>query len=63
MSHLPIAKASEAGLDQKQLDVAARKKIIVDEHSGRILVDKELALEETEKIEKLLEKELKKLKA
>jgi hypothetical protein len=42
------------------LDVAARKKVIVDEHSGRILVDKVLADEETEKIEKLLNAELKK---
>merc|ERR1712166_454863 len=31
---------------QKQLDVAARKKLIVDEHSGRILVDKVLAEEQ-----------------
>ena len=65
---VPIDREASAGSfikipPQKQLDVAARKKIIVDEHSGRILVDKELAIEETEKIEKLLEKELKKLKA
>jgi hypothetical protein len=39
---------------QKRLDVAARKKIIVDEHSGRILVDEDLAREEQEKIEKLV---------
>ena len=45
---------------QKQLDVAARKKIIVDEHSGRILVDKVLAEEQVEKMEKALAKELKK---
>jgi len=45
---------------QKQLDVAARKKIIVDEHSGRILVDKLLAEEQVEKMEKQLAKELKK---
>ncbi len=45
---------------QMQLDIAARKKIIVDEHSGRILVDMDLATEETEKIEKMIEKELKK---
>ncbi|MCA9439119.1 MAG: hypothetical protein KC978_25260, partial [Candidatus Omnitrophica bacterium] len=43
---------------QKQLDVAARKKIIVDEHSGRILVDMELATEERAKIEELIQKEL-----
>ena len=32
------------------LDVGARKRIIVDEHSGRILVDQELAVEEQEKV-------------
>jgi hypothetical protein len=42
------------------LDVAARKKLIVDEHSGRILVDKVLAEEQVEKMEKALAKELKK---
>lgn len=39
---------------QRQMDIAQRKKIIFDEHSGRILVDPELAEEENEKIEKLL---------
>ncbi|MFT5877370.1 MAG: putative nucleic acid-binding Zn-ribbon protein, partial [Dokdonia sp.] len=34
---------------QRILDVGARKKIIVDEHSGRILVDQDLAYEEQEK--------------
>jgi predicted nucleic acid-binding Zn-ribbon protein len=38
---------------QRQLEIAARKKIITDEHSGRILVDSKLAEEEQEKIEKL----------
>lgn len=62
---VPIDREASAGSfikipPQKQLDVAARKKIIVDEHSGRILVDKELAEEETAKIDKLLTKELKK---
>lgn len=41
---------------QKQMDIAQRKKIIFDEHSGRILVDEELAQEEQEKIEALLNK-------
>jgi predicted nucleic acid-binding Zn-ribbon protein len=45
---------------QVQLDIAARKRIIVDEHSGRILVDQVLAEEETEKVEKMIAKELKK---
>jgi predicted nucleic acid-binding Zn-ribbon protein len=64
---VPIDRDASAGSfitipPQKQLDVAARKKIIVDEHSGRLLVDKELAEEETERIDKMLAKELKKAK-
>ena len=39
---------------QRILDVGARKKIIVDEHSGRILVDQELAHEENEKFKSLI---------
>jgi hypothetical protein len=35
------------------VEIASRKKIITDEHSGRILVDAMLAEEEREKIEKL----------
>lgn len=62
---VPIDRESSAGSfiklpAQRQIDIAARKKIIVDEHSGRILVDNELAAEETEKIEKILAKVLKK---
>ena len=38
---------------QIQLDIASRKKLITDEHSGRILVDIELAEEESKKMEKL----------
>ncbi len=38
---------------QRQLEIAARKKIITDENSGRILVDAKLAEEEQVKIEKL----------
>lgn len=41
---------------QTQVEIAARKKIITDEHSGRILVDSALAEEEREKIEALLAK-------
>jgi len=37
---------------QRQLEIATRKKIIIDEHSGRILVDPALATEEKEKMEK-----------
>ena len=39
---------------QVQLEIASRNKIITDEHSGRILVDAELAKEEREKINKLI---------
>ena len=41
---------------QIQVEIAARKKIITDEHSGRILVDATLAEEEREKMEKLFAK-------
>ncbi len=41
---------------QTQVEIAARKKIITDEHSGRILVDATLAEEEKEKMEKLFSK-------
>ena len=40
---------------QLQLEIASRNKIITDEHSGRILVDSELAKEEKEKIKKIIE--------
>lgn len=39
---------------QVQLDIANRKKITIDEHSGRILVDSALAAEEKEKIDKII---------
>ncbi len=41
---------------QIQVEIAARKKIITDEHSGRILVDASLAEEEREKMEKIFAK-------
>jgi predicted nucleic acid-binding Zn-ribbon protein len=41
---------------QTQVEIASRKKIITDEHSGRILVDSTLANEEKEKMEKLFSK-------
>lgn len=61
---VPVERGASGGSfikipPQRQMDIAARKKIIVDEHSGRILVDAELAIEETEKMDKLLEKLLK----
>lgn len=41
---------------QTQVEIASRKKIITDEHSGRILVDSSLAEEEREKMELLFSK-------
>lgn len=41
---------------QVQVEIAARKKIITDEHSGRILVDPTLADEQKDKMHKLFEK-------
>lgn len=41
---------------QTQVEIAGRKKIITDEHSGRILVDSALADEEKEKIETIIAK-------
>ncbi|MDW5287818.1 zinc ribbon domain-containing protein [Formosa sp. PL04] len=38
------------------MEIASRKKIITDEHSGRILVDEALATEQKEKMEKLFAK-------
>ncbi|HAR72571.1 zinc ribbon domain-containing protein [Empedobacter falsenii] len=53
---VPVQRGASAGSfftipPQRQMDIAQRKKIISDEHSGRILVDLELALEEQEKME------------
>ena len=64
---VPIDREASAGTyikipPQRQIDIAQRKQIIVDEHSGRILVDKELAQEESEKMEALINKSLKKIK-
>jgi len=61
---VPVERGASGGSyikipPQRQLDIASRKKIIVDEHSGRILVDLELAEEETSRMETLLAKLLK----
>jgi len=61
---VPIERGASAGSfikipPQRQLDVASRKRIIVDEHSGRILVDAELAQEETDKVNEMVAKLLK----
>lgn len=39
---------------QKQMEIAQRKKIIIDEHSGKILVDDELVMEENEKMKSII---------
>lgn len=41
---------------QRQVEIATRKRIILDEHSGRILVDAELAKEQQEKMAALFNK-------
>jgi predicted nucleic acid-binding Zn-ribbon protein len=52
---VPVERGASAGSffvipPQVQLDISSRKKFIIDEHSGRILVDKELANEEETKM-------------
>ena len=41
---------------QTQMEIASRSKIITDEHSGRILVDEKLALEERDKMSSMFKK-------
>lgn len=58
---VPIERGASGGSfftipPQVQMEIASRKKIITDEHSGRILVDEALANEEKEKMEKLFSK-------
>jgi predicted nucleic acid-binding Zn-ribbon protein len=55
---VPIERGASGGSyftipPQVQVEIASRKKIITDEHSGRILVDAELAEEQKIKMEKL----------
>lgn len=61
MAVVSIERGASAGSfftipPQTQMEIAGRKKIITDEHSGRILVDSMLAEEEKEKMEKLFAK-------
>jgi len=58
---VPIERGAAGGSfftipPQVQAEIASRKKIITDEHSGRILVDQALALEQKEKMQKMLSK-------
>ncbi|MFC5044481.1 zinc ribbon domain-containing protein [Aquimarina hainanensis] len=58
---VPIERGASGGSfftipPQVQMEIATRKKIITDEHSGRILVDPELAREEKEKMQAIFAK-------
>jgi hypothetical protein len=58
---VPIERGASGGSyfiipPQIQVEISSRKKIITDEHSGRILVDAELADEQKVKMEKLFSK-------
>ena len=58
---VPIERGASGGSyftipPQVQMEIASRKRIITDEHSGRILVDPTLATEEREKMAKLFSK-------
>jgi len=58
---VPVERGASGGSfftipPQVQVEIASRKKILTDEHSGRILVDPVLAEEEQTKMEKLFKK-------
>lgn len=58
---VPVERGASGGSfftipPQVQMEIASRKKIITDEHSGRILVDPALAQEEREKMDKVFAK-------
>lgn len=58
---VPVERGASSGSyftipPQTQMEIAQRKRIIIDEHSGRILVDADLAYEEKQKLEQLLSK-------
>ncbi|MGB5386942.1 MAG: C4-type zinc ribbon domain-containing protein [Eudoraea sp.] len=58
---VPIERGASGGSfftipPQVQVEIASRKKIITDEHSGRILVDSALAEEEQAKMHKMFSK-------
>lgn len=58
---VPIERGAAGGSyftipPQIQVEIAARKKVITDEHSGRILVDAQLAEEQKAKMQKMFTK-------
>ena len=60
MAVVPIQRGASGGSfftipPQVQMEIASRKKIITDEHSGRILVDSGLATEEKEKMQAIFD--------
>ncbi|MCL6219756.1 zinc ribbon domain-containing protein [Zunongwangia pacifica] len=57
---VPVERGASGGSyftipPQVIMEIAGRKKIITDEHSGRILVDEDLAKEEKEKMDQLFQ--------
>jgi uncharacterized protein len=62
---VPVERGASGGSfisipPQRQIEIASRKKIIYDEHSGRILIDAEMAEELNEEVTKMIGKLLKK---
>ncbi len=58
---VPVERGASGGSfftipPQVQMEIAGRKKIITDEHSGRILIDPDLAAEERTKMEAIFSK-------
>mgnify|MGYP000651601960 CR=1 FL=1 len=62
---VPVERGASGGSfisipPQRQIEIAARKSIIYDEHSGRILIDAEMAEELNGEVDKMISKLLKK---
>lgn len=58
---VPVERGASGGSffvipPQQILEIAQRKRVIIDEHSGRILVDPALAAEEAQRVEAMLHK-------
>lgn len=62
---VPVERGASGGSfisipPQRQIEIASRKVVIYDEHSGRILIDAEMAEEINQDIDKMISKLLKK---
>jgi len=62
---VPVERGASGGSfisipPQRQIEIASRKSIIYDEHSGRILIDSEMAEELNGEVDKMITKLLKK---